>query len=49
MLAYLLHYNLDAPLLMRFLGGNYVGAHRDVEKTAKLLRRHGVPDDLVGH
>ena len=49
MLACLLHYNLGVSLLMHFLGGNYVGAHRDVEKTVKLLRRHGVPDDLVGH
>ena len=37
MLACLCHYNLDVSLLMRFLGGNYVGAHRDVEKTALVL------------
>ena len=49
LLACLLHYNLDVSLIMRFLGGNYVGAHRDVKETAKSLRRHGVPDDLVGH
>ena len=38
MLACLLHYNLNVSLLMHFLGGNYVDAHRDVEKTVKLLR-----------
>ena len=36
-LACLIHYNFDVSLLMRFMGGNYVGAHRDVEKTAKLV------------
>ena len=49
MLACLCHYDLDVSLLMRFLGGNYVGAHRDVKETAKVLRHHGVPDNLVGH
>ena len=47
MLACLLHYNLDVLLLMRYLGGNYVGAHRDVDKTAETLQKHGVPEDLI--
>lgn len=31
---------------MRFLGNNYTGAHRDVNKIATILRKH-VPEDLV--
>ena len=34
MLACLFHCNLDVSLLMRYLGGNYVGAHRDAAGTA---------------
>ena len=37
MLACLFHYDLDVSLLMRYLGGNHIGAHRDVESTAATL------------
>ena len=48
MMACLFHYNLDLSLLMRFLGGNYIGAHRDVHSTATILLQHGIDKDLVG-
>ena len=47
MLACLFHHDLDASLMMRYLGGNYVGAHRDVAGTTKILQQHGVPEDLI--
>ena len=47
MLACLLHYNLDVSLLMRYLGGNYVGAHRDTERTVAKLRTHGISEPLI--
>ena len=34
---------------MRYLVGNYAGAHRDIESTAATLRKHSVPENLVGH
>ena len=47
MLACLLHYNMDVSLLMRYLGGNYTGAHRDTDRTARVLRQHGISEDLI--
>ena len=47
MLACLFHYNLDVSLMMRYLGGNYAGAHRDAAGTAKILQQHGVSEDLI--
>ena len=49
MMACLLHYNLDVSLLMRYLGGNYTGAHRDVQATANILQSHGISTSLVQH
>ena len=49
MLVCLFHYDLNVLLLMRYLGGNYVGAHRDVESTALTLRKHSVPENLIRH
>ena len=49
MMACLFHYNLDVSLLMRYLGENYTGAHRDVHSTAKLLLGYGIEEELVGH
>ena len=37
MMACLLHYNLDVSLFMRYLGGNYTGAHRNIHATANIL------------
>jgi len=34
---------------MRFLGGNYTGAHRNVQATATYLLDHGVEEYLVHH
>ena len=49
MMACLLHYNLDVSLLMRYLGGNHTGAHRDVQATAKILLEHDIDAELVRH
>ena len=49
MTACLFHYNLDVSLLMRYLGGNYTGAHRNVQATAQYLLDNGIDDDLVHH
>ena len=49
MMACLFHYNSDVSLLMRFLGGNYTGTHRDVQATATYLLGHGVEEYLVHH
>ena len=49
MMACLFHYNLDVSLLMRYLGRNYTGAHRDVHSTAKNLLEHGIKEEPVGH
>ena len=47
MMACLLHYNLDVSLLMRFLGGNYTGAYRDVQSVAQFLLDNDIDDYLV--
>ena len=47
MLACLLNYDLAVLLLMRYLGRNYVGAHRDLVSTAAPLHKHSVPEDFI--
>ena len=37
MMAALLYFNLDASLLMRYLGNNYIASHRNVGQTVKIL------------
>ena len=49
MMACLFHYNLDVSLLMRYLGGNYTGAHRRVQETATILRQHKISKTLIQH
>ena len=36
-LACLYHYGMDVSLLIRYLGNNYTGEHRDVEETVAVL------------
>lgn len=45
--AALFHYNLDVSMLMRFLGNNYTGSHRDVPGTMETLAHYGIPAELI--
>ena len=38
MLAAVFWYNLDIPTVIRFLGNNYMGEYRDINKTLQMLR-----------
>ena len=38
MLAAVFWYNLDIPTVIRFLGNNYTGEYRDINKTLQMLR-----------
>ena len=38
MLAAVFWYNLDIPAVIRFLGNNYTGEYREINKTLQLLR-----------
>jgi hypothetical protein len=42
MTACLIHFNLDTSLLMRYLGNNYTGAYREVDKTVHISRQHKI-------
>ena len=37
-LAAVFWYNLDIPTVIRFLGNNYTGEYRDINKTLQMLR-----------
>ena len=45
--AALFHYNLDVSLLMRFLGNNYTGEHRDILGTICKLQKYNIPKHLI--
>ncbi len=47
MLACLFHYDLDTSLLMRFLGNNYTGAHREISAIVSVLRVHKIDPILI--
>jgi hypothetical protein len=47
MLACLFHYDLDTSLLMRYLGNNYTGAHRDISAIVSVLRSHKIDSILI--
>jgi len=47
MTACLIHFNLDTSLLMRYLGNNYTGAYREVDKIVALLREYKIDHDLI--
>jgi hypothetical protein len=40
--ACFLHFNFDTPLVMRYIGGQHIAAHRHVPAIMKELRRAGV-------
>lgn len=48
MMACLFHYDLDVSLLMRYLGGNYTAAYRDIQQTVDTIRPF-VDPDLIPH
>lgn len=45
--AALFHYNLDVSALMRYLGNNFTGEHRDIPGTISKLRKYGIPEELI--
>ena len=47
MMACLFHYNLDVALLLRYLGNNYVGAHRNIAAIVDKIRPLINDDNLV--
>jgi hypothetical protein len=46
-LAALLHFNMHAPDVMRYLGGTYTGEHRNVDATVAILVKHDVDPWLI--
>ncbi len=47
-LAWLFHYNMDTSLVMRFLGGNYTAAYRNVDNIIKQILPY-VDPNLLRH
>ena len=45
LLAALIHYDMEFPMLLRFLGGNFLGLHRDPDVILPRLR--GIVDPKV--
>ena len=43
----MIHFSLDPGKLIRFLGGEYTGYFRDVQKTLQAVRDHVSPKDLA--
>ena len=46
-LAALLHYELDVPTLIRYLGSNYTGAYRDIDRMLCTLKQSGCDPEIV--
>ena len=46
-LARALHYDLDIPTVVRFLGGNYTEEYRDIKNTIKILRESKCDEIIV--
>jgi hypothetical protein len=47
MTACLIHFHPDTSLLMRYLGNNYTGAYREMDKTVHILRQHKIDENLI--
>jgi len=45
--AAMLHFGLDPGKLVRWLGGEYTGQHRDVTRVLNSVREHVLPSDLA--
>ena len=48
MAAAMIHYGLNPGMLVRYLGGAYTGAYRDIKMLQAKLMSH-VPDEDMGH
>ena len=46
LLAATIHYNLDVPTLIRYLGGNYTGEYRKINETIEILKNQIVTSKL---
>ena len=47
MLAVFLHYDLDVPTVIRFLGNNYTGEYRRTSDIVKILKNTGCDNEIV--
>ena len=47
MLAALFHYKIHAADVMRFLGGTYMGEHRDIDAIVIELNKYGIDPWLI--
>ena len=47
LLAATLHYDLNIPTVIRYLGGNYTGEYRDVKKTIKILKKSKCDETII--
>ena len=47
MLAGVLHYELDIPIFIRFLGGNYTAEYRNVSLTLRWLRASNCDQQII--
>ena len=47
LLAGILHYNLDIPTFIRYLGGNYTAEYRNVEHTLKWLKASNCAQQVI--
>ena len=45
--AALLHYDMDIPTLIRYLGGNYTGDYRDTDYTIKILKESNCDPQII--
>lgn len=46
-MACLFHFDLSVANVMRYVGNNYTGSYRDVEKAVEKMQELGVDDDLI--
>ena len=46
-LAALLHYDLDVPTLIRYLGGSYTGSYRNIESMLRILKESGCDPQII--
>ena len=47
MLAAFLHYDLDTPTVIRFLGNNYTGEHRKTSDIVKVLKNTECDEEII--
>ena len=47
LLAATIHYNLDVPTLIRYLGGNYTGESRKINETIEIFKKSNYDDEII--